>query len=80
MYDVYSCGFDGVIVRPKRAHKQEIHIFASDFEGPRRARVRQPNEQRSGPGHFWVTLGSVSVSVGDFGSLDGHFAIIVDSP
>ena len=37
MYDVYSCGFDGVIVRPKRAHKQEIHIFASDLmvqEGP----------------------------------------------
>ena len=31
MYDVYSCGFDGVIVRPKRAHKQEIHIFASFF-------------------------------------------------
>ena len=59
MYDVYSCGFDGVIVRPKRAHKQEIHIFASDFEGPRGARARQPNEQRSGPGHFWVTFGSV---------------------
>ena len=30
-YDVCSCGFDGVIVRPKRAHKQEIHIFASVF-------------------------------------------------
>ena len=27
----------------------------------------------------WVSLGSVWVSVGDFGSLDGHFAIIVDS-
>ena len=24
MYDVYSCGFDGVIVRPKRVHKQNI--------------------------------------------------------
>ena len=26
-YDVCRCGFDGVIARPKRAHKQEIHIF-----------------------------------------------------
>ena len=26
-----SCGFDGVIVRPKRAHKQEIHIFPTYF-------------------------------------------------
>ena len=34
----------------------------------------------AGPGHFGVTLGSVWVSVDDFGSLDGHFAIIVDSP
>ena len=31
MYDVYSCGFDGVIVRPKRVHKQNIFIFAKDF-------------------------------------------------
>ena len=31
MYDVYSCGFDGVIVRPKRVHKQIIIIFAKDF-------------------------------------------------
>ena len=31
-------------------------------------------------GQVWVSLGSVWVSVGDFGSLDGHFAIIVDSP
>ena len=30
-------------------------------------------------GQVWVSLGSVWVSVGDFGSLDGHFAIIVDS-
>ena len=28
MYDVYSCGFDGVIVRPKRVHKEIIVIFA----------------------------------------------------
>ena len=34
-------------------------------------------------GHFGVTVGSglgqFGVSLGDFGSLDGHFAIIVDS-
>ena len=30
-------------------------------------------------GHFGVTLGSVSISVGDFGSVDGYFAMIVES-
>ena len=30
-------------------------------------------------GDFGVSLGSVWVSVGDFGSLDGHFAMIVES-
>ena len=30
-------------------------------------------------GHFGVTLGRVLVSVGDLASLDGHFAIIVES-
>ena len=30
--------------------------------------------------HFGISLGSVWVSVGDFASLDDHFAIIVDSP
>ena len=30
-------------------------------------------------GQFRVSLGSVWVSVGDFGSLDGHFAMIVES-
>ena len=34
---------------------------------------------RSLLGHFGVTLGSVSISVGDFGSVDGYFAMIVDS-
>ena len=29
--------------------------------------------------HFGVSLGSAWVSVGDFVSLDGHFAIIVES-
>ena len=31
MYDVYSCRFDGVMVRPKRVHKQNMLIFAKDF-------------------------------------------------
>ena len=31
MYAVYSCGFDGVIVRPKRVQQQVILIFAKDF-------------------------------------------------
>ena len=30
-------------------------------------------------GHFGVTLGSVSMSVGDFRSVDGYFAMIVES-
>ena len=30
-------------------------------------------------GDFGISLGSVWVSVGDFGSLDGHFAMIVES-
>ena len=60
MYDVYSCGFDGVIVRPKRAHKQEIHIFASDFEGPRGARVRQENEKLSEPDRLGGGRGRVN--------------------
>ena len=44
----------GGIVRPKRARKQEINIFASDFACPRWARRRQPNEQASEPGDFDV--------------------------
>ena len=34
----------------------------------------------SGLGQLGVSLGSVWVLVDEFGSLDGHFAIIVDSP
>ena len=30
-YDGCSCEFDGVIVRPKRVHKQEIHILPTFF-------------------------------------------------
>ena len=50
--------------------------------------TRTPGKVCSPPGRstlgplwdqFGVTLGSVWVSVGDFGSLDGHFAMIVES-
>ena len=53
-YNACSCGIDGGIVSSKRARKQEIHIFASDFACPRWARRRQPNEQASEPGDFDV--------------------------
>ena len=53
-YDACSCGIDGGIVSSKRARKQKIHIFASDFACPRWARRRQPNEQASEPGDFDV--------------------------
>ena len=35
---------------------------------------------RSPRGHFGINIGSFWVSVGGFGSLDGHFAMIVESP
>ena len=50
MYDVYSCGFDGVIVRPKRAHKQEIHIFAKDFACRRWREEKQKTNKPPGIG------------------------------
>ena len=86
MYDVYSCGFDGVIVRPKRAHKQQIQIFQHFLTFKEATGNLEPAAtKRVGPalgalwGHFGVTLGPVLVSVGDLASLDGHFAIIVES-
>ena len=74
MYDVYSCGFDGVIVRPKRVHKQNIIIFAKDFAcqgSPEDSRKTNSRASRgtfgSRWGQVWVSLGLVWVSVGDFG-------------
>ena len=74
MYDVYSCGFDGVIVRPKRVHKQIIHIFAKDFACQRNREDPKAGLQGSEPGtlgslwgQVWVSLWLVWVSVGDFG-------------
>ena len=34
-YDACSCGLDGVVVRPKRVHKEEIQIFEKGFACPR---------------------------------------------
>ena len=66
MYDVYSCGFDGVIVRPKRVHKQIIHIFAKDFacqrnrEDPKAGlQVSEPDRWAACGGDFGGTLGSL---------------------
>ena len=53
---MYSWGCDGVMVRPKRVHKQEIHIFATFFACPRSPEhVRKTNDPARG-GRFGVTL------------------------
>ena len=62
MYDVYSCGFDGVIVRAKRVHKQNIFIFAKNLAFKKA--TSSPGKlmsERAGAlwGHFGVTLGSL---------------------
>ena len=67
-YDGCSCEFDGAIVRPNRAHKQQIHIFPTFFACPRGARRRQENEQRSEPD----TLGCI---LGLLGSHFGHIDV-----
>ena len=64
MYDVYSCGFDGVMIRPKRVQKQKILIFAKDFACPRGAWRRQPNEQRSGPDRWEGVGGGETLPLG----------------
>ena len=51
-----SCGFDGVIVRSKRAHKQEIHIFQRILfvqDGPEDAMAANKSATK---GDFGVTL------------------------
>ena len=47
-------------VRPRRAHKQEIHIFLTYFEGPRGARGRQENEKPSEPDRLGGGRGRVN--------------------
>ena len=81
-----SCGFDGVMVRPKRVHKQEIHIFATFFacqrslEDPRSAK-KWPSRRSilAYEGHFGATLGSLWVYGGDFSSLRDHYGMVVES-
>ena len=72
-------------VTPRERTVGNTHL-PTFFACHRGARRRQPNEHASEPAHFEVTLGSfwghlgaVSISVGDFGSVDGYFAMIVES-
>ena len=44
-------------IRPKRVHKQIILIFAKDFACHGSHEYSKESLQRSGPGHFGVTLG-----------------------
>ena len=59
MYDVYSCGFDGVMIRPKRVHKQKILIFAKDFACQRVYGYPGAGLQVSGPDRPKVIFGSL---------------------
>ena len=84
MCDVYTCGSDGVIVRPKRVHKQEIRILPMDFACPRGPRGRQAREQRSEPGvilaHSGVTLRALGVYESYFGIIwinESYFGVIL---
>ena len=45
---------------PKWAHKQNILIFTTHFEGSRRARVIQENDRRSGPDRLGGGRGRVN--------------------
>ena len=60
MYDVYSCGFDGVIARPKRVHKQIIFIFAKDFACHGSHEDARESLQRSGPDRLGGGRGRVN--------------------
>ena len=60
MYDVYSCGFDGVIVRLKRVHKQIILIFAKDFACHGSHEYIKESLRRSGPDRLGRGRGRVN--------------------
>ena len=47
------------LVGPKSENVENVFVFAAFLKGSRGARRRQPNEQRSGPEHVLVTLGSL---------------------
>ena len=81
-----SCGFDGVMVRPKRVHKQEIHIFPTYFafqgshEGAKESlQTFEPVTLGSLRGHFGATLEPLWVYGGNFSSLWDHYGMIVES-
>ena len=73
------CGLGGAENRKCARHCSQKQIF----EASKKQRVMWARLQSSGPdrlwGHFGVTLGSVWVSAGDFGSGDGNFAMIVEA-
>ena len=70
-------------VRPKRAHKAGIHIFAAFFACTRSQEDSKKTNNVARKTVFGARLGSLWVSVGDFWlflPLDDHFEIIVESP
>ena len=58
-----SCGFDGVMVRPKRVHKQIILIFAKDFACHGSREDARESLQPSGP-ERWEGVGRVNSPCG----------------
>ena len=78
-YDVCSCGFYGVMVPPKRVHKQEIHIFPTyfAFQGSYED-SRKTNYPAKGD-RFGVTLVPLWGHFGYMVVALGHFGITVGS-
>ena len=70
------------LVGPKSENVEIPLVFKGFFEASRRPRVRQPREQRSEPGDFWVSLirllDHLVQLCGQFGFGD-HYGIIVES-
>ena len=79
MYDVYSCGFDGVIVRPKRVHKQIIFIFAKDFACHGSHENARESFASRWAGHFGVRFGSVWGQFGYRWMTLGHLMVTLQS-
>ena len=85
MYDAYSCGFDGVIIRPKRAHKRQTHISATfypvkvenqKFNNPPRTLPRIALDLLCGQfGYLWVTLGHLMVTSQSLWSHFGYMKV-----
>ena len=74
-----SCGFDGVMVRPKRVHKQIILIFAKDFACHGSHGDARESLQSSEPDHFGVTLGSLWGQFGYLWVTLGHLMVTSQS-